>query len=133
MKIQSNPLTANCSAEKLFGITNNCEIFANYLPEQVKNFSATENSCTFTIENLATVTLQILEKNPFNFIRYSAENDKNIPLFLDLNFDQLSENETNILIELDVNVPIFLRPLVEKPFTQFVELLAQKIKFAAEK
>jgi len=133
MKISSPPTRINISATKLFELTSNCQNLARYLPEQVKDFSATEDSCTFTIENIAKVILTILEKKPFSYVCYKAENDKNIPISLELNYAAVSENETDVQADLDVDIPFFLKPVIEKPLQRFVEELSKKIKIEVEK
>ncbi|MCL2290878.1 MAG: hypothetical protein FWC34_09300 [Bacteroidetes bacterium] len=133
MKITSPLTRVNLPAAKLFELASNCQNLARYMPEQVKDFSATEESCTFTIENIAKVTLKILEKIPFTYIRYTAENDRNIPLFLELKLNSVSENETDVEAEIDIDVPIFLKPMLQKPLKRFVEALSEKIKIDAEK
>ncbi|MCL2435002.1 MAG: hypothetical protein FWD09_02540 [Lentimicrobiaceae bacterium] len=133
MKIPSPQTRINIPAAKLFELTGNCQNLAHYLPEQVKDFSATEDSCTFSIENIANVTLTILEKTPFTYIRYKAENDKNIPISLELNYTAVSENETDVQADLEVDIPFFLKPVIEKPLQRFVKELSEKIKKEVEK
>jgi len=133
MKISSPQTRVNLSAAKLFELAGNCQTLARYMPEQVKDFSATEDTCTFTVENITKVTLKILDKTPFTYIRYAAANDQNIPLFLELKLSVVSENETDVEAELDIDVPIFFKPLLQAPLQRFVETLSEKIKNDAEK
>jgi hypothetical protein len=102
------------------------------MTDHVKDVSATEDSCTFTIENIAKVTLKIVEKIPGKSIRFVAENDKNIPFYLDLNFNSLAENETEVEAHLDVDIPLLLRPIIQKPLKNFMETLSEKLKNYAE-
>ena len=122
----------NVSASKLFEMTGNCQNIVHYISDQAKDISATEDTCTFTIENIAEVCLRILEKTPFTTVRFVAENDKNIPLFLTLNYTIISENETDVEVDLDIDIPIFLRPVLQKPLQRFIETLSEKIKNVAE-
>jgi len=133
MKITSPQTRVKLPAAKLFELAGNLQNFTRYMSDQVKDIIATEDTCTFTIENLAKITLKILEKTPFSQIRYGAENDKNIPLFLTLNYTIVSENETDVEVEIDMDIPIFLKPLVQKPLEHFVKTLSEKIKSEAEK
>jgi hypothetical protein len=133
MKI-SNPNTrVNLPADKLFELSSNLQNFTRYMSDQVKDINATEDSCSFTMDNIAKITLKILEKTPFTQIRFVAENDKNIPLFLTLNYTTVSENETDVEVDLDIDLPLFLKPLVQKPLEHFVVTLSEKIKTEAEK
>jgi len=134
MKISSPKTRVKLPAAKLFELAGNCQNLARYMPEQqVKDFAATEDACSFTIENITKIALSIWDKTPFNYIRYKAENDKNIPLFLELKFDNTSENETDVEVELDIDIPFFLKPIIEKPLQRFVEELSNKIKIDTEK
>ena len=133
MKINNPKTRVNLPASKLFGMAGNLQNFTQYMSDQVHDITVTEDSCSFTIENLAQITLKILDKTPFTQIRYAAENDKNIPLFLTLNYTAVSENETDVEVEIDMDIPIFLKPLVQKPLERFVETLSQKIKTEVEK
>jgi hypothetical protein len=133
MKIPSPKTRINQPVSKLFELAGNLQNFTRYMSDQVKDINATEDSCSFTIENIAKITLKILDKTPFTQIRFVAENDKNIPLFLTLNYTAVSENETDVIADLDIEIPIFLKPLVQKPLERFVETLSEKIKTEAEK
>jgi hypothetical protein len=133
MKIPSPKTRINQPASKLFELAGNLQNFTRYMSDQVKDINATEDSCSFTIENIAKITLKILDKTPFTQIRFVAENDKNIPLFLTLNYTAVSENETDVIADLDIDIPIFLKPMVQKPLERFVETLSEKIKTEAEK
>jgi hypothetical protein len=133
MKISSPKTRISQPASKLFEMASNLQNFSHYMSDQVKDINITEDTCTFTIENIAKITLKILEKTPFIQIRYVAENDKNIPLFLTLNYTAVSENETEVEVEMDIDIPIFIKPLIQKPLEYFVETLSEKIKNEAEK
>jgi len=132
MKISSPQTRVNLPVDKIFKMASNCQNFVHYMTGHVKDVSATEDSCTFTIENIAKVTLKILEKTPDKSIRFVAENDKNIPFFLDLNFNVIAENETEVEAHLDMDVPLLLVPVLQKPLKHFMETLSEKLKNYAE-
>jgi hypothetical protein len=114
-------------------MASNFQNFTHFLSNQVKDLSATEDTCSFYVENIAHITLKILDKKPFSNIRFVAENDKNIPFFIDLNYTEISENETDVEVSLDIDIPIFLKPLLQKPLERFVKTLSEKIEIEAEK
>jgi len=132
MEITAAKTRVNLPAAKLFEMAGNCQNFDRFLSDQVKEFSATQDTCTFTVENIAKITLKILDKTPFTSIRYAAENDKNIPFFLRLNCFEISENETDVEVTIDIDLPIFLKPVLQKPLQRFIDTLSEKIKIDAE-
>jgi len=133
MDITSPKTRVNLSDYKLFELSSDCRNLPRHLSEQAKDISATEDSCTFTVENISTITLKIEEKTPFSIIRFVAENDKNIPLFITLNYTKISENETDIEVNLNIDLPLFLRPVLQTPLQRFIDTLSEKIKTDAEK
>jgi hypothetical protein len=133
MKISSPTTRVKLPVAKLFEMASDGRNFVHYVTDQVKKVNATEDSCSFTIENIAQITLKILEKTPFSHIRFGAENDKNIPLFIDLNFTLISDNESDIEVNLDIDLPIFLQPILQNPLKRFVDTLSEKIKDNVEK
>jgi hypothetical protein len=132
MNILSPKTRVNLPAEKLFEMSSDGRNFARYFSNQVKDIEATEDSCTFTVENIAKITLKILEKTPYTCIRFTAENDKNIPFFLTLNYSKVSENETDVEVGMDIDLPNFLKPVLQKPLQRFIDTLSEKIKNNAE-
>jgi hypothetical protein len=133
MQIASPQTRVNLPATKLFELASNCQNFARFLSEQAKDITATEDTCSFTIENIAKITLKILDKTPFSSIRFVAENDKNIPLFIQLDYTEISENETDVVANLDIDLPIFLKPVLQTPLQRFMDSLSEKIKTETEK
>ena len=133
MKINSPQTRINLPASKLFEMAGDLQNFSRYMSDQVKIRNAAEDYCSFTIENIAEITLKLLEKTPFTQIRFVAENTQNIPLFLTLCFTAVSENETDVIADLDIEIPIFLKPLLQKPLEHFVKTISEKIKTEAEK
>jgi hypothetical protein len=132
MNILSPKTRVNLPAEKLFEMSSDGRNFARYFTGQVKDIEATEERCCFTVENVAKITLKILEKTPYSSIRFTAENDKNIPFFLTLNYSKISENETDVEVEMDIDLPLFLKPVLQKPLQRFIDTLSEKIKTNAE-
>jgi len=133
MLISSPKTRVKQNITKLFELTNNCRNFAHYLnSDQVKDMNVTEDSCSFTIENITTVNLKVLEKIPHSDIRFVAENDKNIPLFISLHFTPISETETDVEASLDIEIPVILKPLVQKPLENFMKTISEKIKTNTE-
>jgi hypothetical protein len=133
MNIVRTKTRINLSAQKLFELSSNFQNFAHYLSEPLQNISITEDSCTFSIENIAKITLKVLDKTPFSTLRFLAENDKDIPFFLTLNYTEVSENETDVETDIDVDIPIFLKPVLQRPLQRFIDTLFEKIKNDAEK
>jgi hypothetical protein len=133
MKFSSSEQSLNSSVERVFNLCGNYKNLCTYLPPQVTNFEANEDSCTFTIQNMVKVTLSVAEKVEFERIVYVASNDKNIPISLSFFFKKIDENCSTLKIEMELEVPIFLRPMVNEPLEKFIQLMSEKIKMEVKK
>jgi len=133
MNITSPITRVNLPTEMLFELASSCRNFARFLSDEVKDITANEESCSFSVDNIAKITLKILEKIPFTTIRYAMENDKNIPLFLTMYCTKISDNETDIVIDMYIDIPLYLKPVLQKPLQRFIEAISEKIKTNAEK
>jgi hypothetical protein len=132
MKVSSRKVLIQASDQKIYFLLNNFNNFGRVLPEQIQHWESTAEWCKFTIQGLLTMTLSILEKHEFSKIIYQADNDKNIHVTIVI--DIIGENEkSDILIEANVDVPVFLSAMLNKPLQNFVDLMAEKIKIEAEK
>ena len=133
MKFSSNEQSLNAPVERVFFFFLNYKNLCTYLPPQVTDFEANEDSCTFTIQNMVKVTLSVAEKVEFERIVYVASNDKNIPISLSFFFKNMDVNSSTMKIEMELDVPIFLRPMVNEPLEKFIQLMSEKIKMEVEK
>jgi len=133
METFSTKTLINLSNTMLFETMSNPQNIAYCLSDQVQGFLVMEDRCSFTVENIAKVSLKVLEKTPCTMIRFTAENDRDIPIFLTLNFTTISENETDVTAELKVDIPIFLRPVLQRHLQRFTNTLSERIKTDTEK
>ena len=114
------------TAEQIYAMVSNCNRFGGFIPEQVKGWKSTEDSCQFTVEGIATMEVGIVEKIPFSKVKFQVSNDKNIPMELEI----VIENQVDtrkIEISMRADVPIFLQPIVKKPMQNLVDVMAARI------
>lgn len=133
MKFSSNEQSLNAPVERVFNLCGNYKNLCTYLPPQVTDFEANEDSCTFSIQNMVKVTLSVAEKVEFERIVYVASNDKNIPISLSFFFKNMDVNSSTMKIEMELDVPFFLRSMVNEPLEKFIQLMSEKIKMEVEK
>jgi len=64
------------------------------MPEQVKDWQSTEDSCSFTIQNLPSISMKIHEKIPFTKIVYTSQSETPIKFELIYLLDKNSALQT---------------------------------------
>lgn len=127
-KIQSEKVEINNSVENVFNFLSNFNNFEKLMPEQVSNWSSNENECAFTISGMATIGMKIVEKTPYSAIKISSSGKVpfNFELFIFLNELGPKKSQGQLIFEAQLNP--MLKMMVEKPLSNFFNILAQKLK-----
>lgn len=127
MKVTGKTTTLDVSNRDVFTRFCNCNNFGKFLPDQIKDWQSTEDYCQFSIPGIASLKVNIAEKVEFSKIVFAANNDKNIPINISLNMNG-NDLQTDIFAEIEADIPIFLKPMVEKPLQNLVDMIADKLK-----
>jgi hypothetical protein len=114
------------TAEQIYVLVSNCNRFGAFIPEQVKGWESTEDSCRFTIEGIATMDIRIVEKIACSKVRFQVSNDKHIPMELEITIENQKDTR-KIEISMMADIPIFLQPMVKKPMQNLVDVMATRI------
>lgn len=127
-KIESNKSQIENSIENVFAFLSDFNNFQKLMPAQVTNWTSTENECSFTISGMATIGMKILEKTPSTHIKITSNGKVPFDFVLCVNLVSLGENKTSgqLLFEAELNPMI--KMMVEKPLTNFFNLLADRMK-----
>lgn len=132
MKIESNKTIIEKNNEFVFDYISNCNNFGKVLPEQIKNWQSTEDSCTFEIEGMAKITLVITNRTPHLKVVYTATADKPFGLILTCFIMYLDNNKCEIYSELDADIPPMIAMMAKSPLQKFADQLMVKIKQVCE-
>jgi hypothetical protein len=127
-KIETEKVNCPQPAEKLYNFLSDFNNFQSLMPPQVSNWQSTTDTCSFTINNMATVGMRIESKTPFTKIHIVSEGGK-VPFSftLDVMITPVDENNSIGQLLFNADIPIFLRPMVEGPLRNFFNLLAKKM------
>jgi len=103
----------------------NLEHLKGRIPEEnLKNFFCDQDSCSVSVDPVGKVKFNIIDRQPVSAIKLQAEQ---VPfgLFLQINLDEASENETNLTVTVNADLNIFIKPMVSKPLQQAVDKMAE--------
>ena len=125
--IESEIVDIDNSSEYIFNYLADFNNFEKLMPPQVTNWTSTSEECSFTINGMATIGMKIIEKNPFTKITISSNGKVpfEFKLFVLLEEKDASLCTGQLTFESDLNM--MMKMMVEKPLTNFFNLLAQKM------
>tara|TARA_Y100001935_G_scaffold251161_1_gene252568 strand:- start:48 stop:443 length:396 start_codon:yes stop_codon:yes gene_type:complete len=126
-KFKSETVTANLNYKELFEKFTNLNNLKDYLPKEVEEFESSVDNCTFKIEQLPKMSLQITEKHAFSKIKFES-NESQIPFNMYCFINANDENTTNVDLEINMEVNFMMKMLVQKPIDMFLTQFTEIIK-----
>ena len=126
-KFQSEEVTANLYYKDLFKKFTDLNNLKGYLPKEVKEFESSTNNCSFKIEQLPKISLQLTEKIAYSQIKFES-NESQIPFEMNCYLKKNDNNTTNVVLEINMEVNFMMKMLVQKKINIFLEKLTEIIK-----
>ena len=126
-RIESDKSVLQKSDAAIFNFLSNFNNFEKMMPEQVTNWTSTEDECKFTIAGMATLGMKIAEKKPNEYIKVIKNEVAPFDFTLDCNIRKISENESEVMLAFNADLNPMLKMMAVKPLTNFLNLLVQKL------
>jgi carbon monoxide dehydrogenase subunit G len=128
---KSDKINIQKSPEEIYNFLSDFNNFEKLMPEQVTNWKATNESCSFTIQGMADLAMKMGENTEFSKITYVSDGNKPFAFNLNTHIISNSENsETQIILNADLNP--MLKMMASRPLQNFVNLLVNKLKEVIE-
>ncbi len=129
MKIESKVGTILHNDEKIYSFLTDFNNFENLIPaDQVSNWQANENECSFEITGLGKTGMKIIEKEPFKLIKISDIESSKFNFFLWIQLKQVNENDTKVKVTIEPQLNQMMLMMVKKPLKQFVDKLVGQME-----
>jgi|SRR6218665_572986 len=127
-KIESDKVEINNAAANIFNYLSDFRNFEKLMPQQVTNWQATPEECSFTLNGMATIGMKIIDKTPNSKITITSNGKVPFEFKLFVLIDEKDANNCvgQLTFESDLNPMI--KMMVEKPLGNFFNVLAQKMK-----
>ena len=122
----SPEVIVNRSAEDFFIKIGDLNNLKEIMPTTIKDFKSTETTCSFKMNGLPALNLELVEKTPFSKISLSAQ-DSQMPFSLDC-FIIEKGDQCQARLEINAELNMMMRMMVEKPLTQFLDALSIKME-----
>lgn len=127
-KIESQTTQIEASKADVFTFISDFRNFDKLMPAQVSNWEADKDTCSFTVNGMATIGMKIEEKIPNDQIRIVSHGKTPFPFTLLVNLKETGANscESQLLFNADMNMMV--KMMVEKPLTNFFNVLSSSMK-----
>lgn len=128
-RIESKKTEVNNSQENIFNFLTDFNNFEKLMPtDKVSEWTSNTNECSFTINGMATIGMRIIEKSPFSSIKIVSHGKNPFEFTLNVNIEAISADKSVAQLIFAADINPFLKMMVEKPLTNFFNMLADKLK-----
>ncbi len=127
MNLSSEWRNVNGNAAKVFGFVSNLANMGALMPEQVINWKADQDRCSFTIKGMTNLSLKIDEKKPDTFLRLIPDGKSPFEFELLVHVKETSENSSKAMVELNAELNPMLAMMAKRPLQHLVSNIAEKL------
>lgn len=127
MKIETTHQKINSSSKEVFIFLTDMNNFQKLLPDdKIENWQSTNEDCSFRIKGMTDIGMKRIASTPNSLINIVSHGK--VPFSFTLNIHLSEENNiTTSYMVFDGEVNPFMVLMVEKPLTNFFNMLAEKL------
>ncbi len=127
MKLEGTKVIINKTAAELYLFLNDFNNYKELMPEQITNWSATQSSCAFTIQGMASVELAFGKNTPNTSIELLPQGKTPFSFSLHVNLTEIGEQtEAGVVLDADLNP--MLAMMAKRPMENLVNVMGQNLK-----
>jgi len=131
-KIESEKVVVKKPIEEVFNFLSDFNNFQKLMPAQVTDWTSTKDECSFNLQGLAKIGMKMEERTPNSYIKVSSAGKVPFEFKLHVYLSELATDQTEGQLIFDADINPFMKMMVEKPLTNFVNMLIHKLKEVAE-
>lgn len=129
MVIEGKAAVINQSIDTVYHFLTDFNNFKPLMPEQITNWKSDTESCSFTIQGMADISLKFGEKTPNNFVKLVPEGKVPFEFSLGVNLTESGE-DTVIKIEVDAQLNPMMAMMAKRPLENLVNVMAANVNDA---
>ncbi|MEZ5173057.1 MAG: SRPBCC family protein [Bacteroidia bacterium] len=127
MKLETPVKTISGSSSSIFAFLSDLNNLESMMPEQVINWKSDADKCSFTIKGMSDMQLEVRERVPESKVVMASGSSKPFPFTLTSEINPNGEN-ADVKLVFDGDVPIFMKMMIERPLSNFFNLLLEGLE-----
>ena len=129
MIIAAQPQEIHAAQKDLFEFLSDFNNYEHLMPEQIVNWSSDNDSCSFTISGMLSLTLKFREKTPYRQIDIVPDGKSPIRFVLRVILEESAPapQQTTAKVEVDADLNPMMAMVAKKPLENLVEMISEKL------
>ena len=126
-KFESEQVVLQSPCEKVFEFLSDFRNLESLMPEQVNNWQATEDDCSFTIQGVADLSMEVASRSAGRNIHIVSRKGNPVAYSLDY-FFRTKDNGCEVYVLLEADLNPFLKSIASRPLQSLVNVIAERLK-----
>lgn len=128
LKIESKIGKVSRNEADMFMLLSDFKTIEQLVPkDKVQDFVAEDDKCSFTVEKLGRVEIEILDKQPYSMIKYSGGGAIPFQFLFWIQFKQVAENDTRIKLTLKAEIPTMVAMMIKGKLQKSLDQVVDSI------
>lgn len=130
--IQSEVTEIRKPAIEIYNFLSDFTNFSHLIPDQVENWQATADQCSFELKSMASLSMRITERLSPSRVVMVAEGKLPFGFSITSSIEELTADSAQVRLILDSDMNAMIAMMAERPLTDFVNLLVARLKSVME-
>jgi len=128
-KFESRTGKIQSSQETAYNFLSNFNNFEQFIPEdKAKDWKSDENKCSFSVNGIGGVGLEIMEREPNKLIKITGNGIAKVEFYMWIQLKELEKNDTRVRLTLKADLNPMMKMIASNPLNNFLELLVAKME-----
>lgn len=129
MKIESRIGKIQANEQRVFELISDFNNLKNFaLPENIKDFQADTDNCSFAVDGMGNFAMQIIERDPYKLVKIASGEGMMFSFNLWIQLKSVAENDVRVKVTLKAELNAMLKMMAKKPLTKFVDTLVDRLE-----
>lgn len=106
--------------------------FEKLMPSQISQWQSDSESCSFNIQNMATLAMRFQLREPHHHIKINSEGKSPFPFDLQCFIQDDGAESCKVKLQFNAQMNPMIKMMAARPLENFVNLLAVKLKEVCE-
>lgn len=126
---ESRDIRVERDDQTIYQFISDVRNFKQFIPgDSVKNWQATNDSCSFEIPFAGKTGFAIVHKTPFSEVKYSGKALNDNEITFDIRIFKKADNLSSVKVLIEASLNPMLKMMVKKPLLQFLDKMANEIE-----
>jgi len=131
-RFESKKVRIDRKPEEVFNFLADFDNFKELMPEQVINWQSDHETCSFTIQGMADLTMKYAEKTSPGKIVIIPGDQTPFDFKLLCDIESIDNNSADVQLIFLASLNPFIAAVASTPLANFVNMLADKLKELAD-